>query len=505
MGNVTITLAGISEVVENLGYRSGSVKQRAIQAIQFYYRSEESINEVVSIDTDTLIRQIWDVGDDFSKIRSKRRNFSSLKSSINSDLKKLAKKELNSENLTLTETNTFDMTEEAKTSLLHSFTDAVQTGDLDLAKATDILKAVTDFLKDIDISASQDESIDIINQIKQVLGKLGTRILEEDQDVEEIEVDEDAEEIEIDEDEEIEEVEIDEDEDLEEVDELDEEELEALEAFRNARELAEQFDDTLGEREKKFNAYVKIPEGIYTIGTQKALKSSLTLQEFEMPLVYMGKYPVTNALFEIFIEHTGYVITAEKKGFGVVYYSRYEKKGDTASWKNQAGSKDVKGACWYQPSGPGSTLHDKRNHPVVQVSVEDAFAYASWIGRRLPSEAEWEAAARTDLGYKYPWGNQFDIKALNIEKTERSQTSPVDFYDAHANEFGMTDMLGNVMEWTADMELPPFKTREKRPYNVAKGGGWNGLENITISSRGLFVPDFTANTIGFRCLSELFQ
>ncbi len=69
----------------------------------------------------------------------------------------------------------------------------------------------------------------------------------------------------------------------------------------------------------------------------------------------------------------------------------------------------------------------------------------------------------------------------------------------------MTDMLGNVMEWTSDREHPPFKTRDRRRYNVAKGGAWNAGQNITISSRGLYKRDFTANTIGFRCISELFQ
>ncbi len=622
LSNVSITLSGINTAVENLAYRQGTVKFRAITAIQSFYSSDAPPSEVSAIDTDTLIKIIWDVGDDFSKIRSKRRNFSSLKSSINKDLEKLAKKDKNPQNIVISDTtNTFDMTEEAKNNLLHSFSDAVKTKDLDLAKATDILKAVSDFLSEIDIVATEDESVDVISEIKKVLSKLGGHILDgdgddleeievdededieeieldededieeveldEDEDIEEIELDEDEEleeildeelddddieldededieEIELDEDEDIEEVELDEDEDieeieldedeeleeilddeldedveeieldededideveeleldedeeleeidldddeeLEEIDELDEEELQALEDFRNARELAEQFDDTLGEREKKFNAYVKIPKGIYTIGTQKALKASLELQQFEMPLVYMGKYPVTNALFEIFIEQTGYVTTAEKKGFGVVYHARYEKNGNTATWNKQAGSRDVKGACWYQPLGPGSTLHGKRNHPVVQVSVDDALAYASWIGRRLPTEAEWESAARTDLGFKFPWGNQFNPEALNLEKTGLSDTCPVDTYDSFANEFGMTDMLGNVMEWTSDREHPPFKTRERRRYNVAKGGAWNATGEVTISSRGLFRRDFTSNTIGFRCISELFQ
>ncbi len=623
MGNVAITLSGINQAVENLNYRSGSVKQKAIRAIQSFYTSEEILSELHTIDTDILIKMIWDVGDDPKKIKSKRRNFSSLKSSINTDLNKLSKKDKNPENIIIADSNIFDMTEEAKTNLLHSFTDAVKTGDIDLAKATDILKAVTDFLDTVDMDITENQSLDIISEIKKVLSKMTHSFAEgdgegdieeedleeieidedeeieeieldedeeideieldededleeieldedeeieeieldedeeieevdEDEDLEEIEIDEDEEideidldedeeieevdelededleeieldededieeideddeieeieELEIDEDEEIEEIDLDDDEELEEVDELDEEELQALEDFRESRELAEHFDDTLGDREKKYNAYIKIPKGLYTIGTKKALKASMELQQFEMPLVYIGKYPVTNSLFEIFIEQTGYMTTAEKKGSGTVYHARYQKSGNTASWKKEAGSQDVKGACWYQPTGPGSTLHEKRNHPVVQISVDDAFAYASWIGRRIPTEAEWEAASRTDLSLEFPWGNQFDLKALNIEKTGFSDTCPVDTYDEYSNEFGVTDVLGNIMEWTSDMEFPPFKTRGKHKYCVAKGGAWNAGDTISISSRGLFKKDFTANTIGFRCLSELFQ
>ena len=700
MSKVSITLGGISQAVDSLRYRPGSVKYKAIKAIQSFYPSDTSIQEVQNIDTDTLIPMIWEVGDDPRKLRSKRRNFSSIKSAINADLGKLVKKDQNPENIIISETNVFDMTEEAKTNLLYSFTDAVKTGDIDLDKATSVLKAVTEFLETIELPESEEATQDIVDEIKKVLSKMGGRLFQgdgegeddleeveieeddeieeieededldveeieldedeeleeieldededleeieldedqeieeieeedlEDQDVEEIELDEDEEleeieidedeeietldeedlidedlvdddveeieldedeeieeieddledqdveeieldededleEIEIDEDEEIEEIELDEDqnledveldedeeleeveevdeddieeidldddeeieevegieldedeeieeiqlgddEDLEELDELDEDEQQALEDFRESREMAEHFDDTLGDRERKYNAYIKIPEGIYTIGTKKSLKSSLELQQFHMPLVYLARYPVTNSLFEIFVEQTGYETTAEKKGFGTVYHARYEKKGNRTIWKKQAGLKEIKGACWYQPSGPGSSLHGKRNHPVVQVSVADAFSYASWIGRRLPSESEWEAAARTDLGLRYPWGNSFDPPALNIEGSGISDTTSVDAYDAFANEFGVTDMLGNIMEWTQDSEYPPFKTRRKEKYNVAKGGAWNASESVTISSRGLYTKDFTSNTIGFRCISELFQ
>ncbi len=578
MANIAISPEGIEQAVKNLKYRPGSVKQKTISAIRSFYDSEDAIKALKLIDTDTLIKMVWDVEDDFSRIKSKRRNFFSLKSSINADLKKLSKKDLNPENLILTDANIFDMSEEGKSNLLNSFADAVKTGDIDLEQATGILKTVTDFLETLQIDTADNESIDIIKEIKKILSKLTHEVLsdmdefeeiedeefeeveedeliedeliedniieeldddteiideddqieleegeelevidEEDEDTEEIELDEGEELIEddiieeldddteiIDEDDLIEQIELDEGEELETVNGLDKEELEALEEFREKQELAEHFDDTLGEREKKFNVYVTVPRGKYTIGTKKSFKASLELQQFDMPEVYIGRYAVTNSLFEIFIDQTGYLTTAEKKGVGVIYHARYKKNGNTASWNKSAGSEEVEGACWHQPSGPGSSLHGKRNHPVVQVSLEDALAYASWIGRRIPTEAEWESAARTDLGYKYPWGNEFKPAALNIEKSGLSDTCPVDEYDDDANEFKIVDMLGNVMEWTSDMEKPPFKTKQDTRYCIVKGGAWNANPDLTNSSRALFKNGFSSNTIGFRCVSEIF-
>ncbi len=420
MAKISISFEGIDQAITNLNYRQTSVKYKTIFAIRAFYTSEESIKQLDSIDTDTLIKSIWDVGDNLSKIKTKRRNFSSIKSSINTDLEKLSKKKnQNPENITLSDSNIFDMTQEAKNNLLSSFSDAAKTGD-----------------------------------------------------IEEIELDED--------------------------------ELKALEEFREKKELAEQFDETLGEREKKYNKYVIVPKGKYTIGTKKSIKSSLELQQFDMPEVYIGIYPVTNSLFEIFIEGTGYVTTAEKLGYGRVYSSRFKKNAAGSTWNKSAGSEDIKGACWHKPFGPGSNLHEKRNHPVVQVSVDDAIAFASWIGRRIPTEAEWESAARTDMGYKYPWGNEFNPKAVNIEQNGLADTSAVDEYDAFANEFKIIDMLGNILEWTSDLETPPIKSKKIVKYCVAKGAAWNAKEDATISSRALFKPGFISNAIGFRCISEIF-
>ncbi|MCF6249563.1 MAG: formylglycine-generating enzyme family protein [Desulfobacula sp.] len=679
MANISISLEGIDQAIVNLKYRPGSVKQRAISAIRSFYETDESVKELDSINTDDLIQSIWDVGDNLPKIKSRRRNFSSVKSSINVDLEKLSKKGMNAENIIISDSNLFDMSEEAKNNLLNSFTDAVKTGDIDLDQATVLLKTVTDFLENIKLDDTQTDNSDIINQIKKILNKITEDVLseeelegtqglrklkqgdipfededffedddeieeiefdkdeefeeleeieedelldddveeieldedqeleeiedydqedgfdqnedieeieldedeeleeieedelldddveeieldedqeleeiedlndesfeeddgvedieiDEDQDLEEVEddglIDEDIEEIDLDEDEDIEEIELDEDEaleeleeveedlldddvdemeldedeDVEEIDELDEEELKALEEFREKRLLAEHFDNTLGEREKKFNQYVTVPHGMYTIGTRKGIKASLELQQFEMPKVYIGVYPVTNAFFEIFIEETGFTTTAEKSGVGRVYTSRFRKNGKEAAWSKNAGSRDIEGANWFQPKGPGSTLHGKRNHPVVQVSVDDAMAFASWIGRRIPTEAEWESAARTDLGYKYPWGNEFNQDALNIEKSGICDTSSVDEYDPFSNEFKIADMLGNVLEWTSNMEYPSIKTSQKAKLCIAKGAAWNAKDDVTISSRALFKSGFTSNIVGFRCISEI--
>jgi len=617
LANISISLEGIDKAIENLNYRPDSVKQKAILAIRAFYTSEESLKNLNKIDTDTLIQSVWDVGDSPSKIKSKRRNFSSIKSSINGDLEKLSKKKQNLENITISDSNIFDMTEEAKNNLLSSFTDAVKTGDINIDQATNLLKTVTDFLENFQIENNETDSKDIVDQIKKILNKITEDVLSDedlastpgfkrlkkgafdfsqneeidgtaeqdatikgselaegqqlekidalDDDLEEVDADEDIEEIEIDDDlevedfdeidediedieladdqeleeidtldddleevdadEDIEEIEIDDDleieevEDFEEIDEdiedieladdqeleeLDEDELKALDDFRKKKELAEHFDETLGEREKKYNKYVTVPEGKYTVGTKKNLKSSLELQQFDMPKVHIGAYPVTNSLFEIFIEQTGYVTTAEKSGFGCVYHSRFKKNITGSTWNKAAGSENIPGACWYQPFGPKSTLHEKRNHPVVQVSVDDAIAFASWIGRRIPTEAEWEAAARTDLGYTYPWGDDFNPKAFNVEKSGVSDTSAVDKYDAFANDFKIVDMLGNVMEWTSDMETPTIKSRKNTRYCVAKGAAWNAKNDVSISSRALFKPGATSNIVGFRCISEIF-
>ena len=284
--------------------------------------------------------------------------------------------------------------------------------------------------------------------------------------------------------------------------EIDEEELEEFREFQKNKESAAHFDQLLADLDKKYNTYEIIPSGLYTVGSIRKAKNRLPIQEIEMQKFYIGKYPVINSIFQIFIQETGYITTAEKKGSGTVFYGRFKKNKNSSIWHQGSGSSTVKNACWYQPEGPGSSLHNKKNHPVVQTSVDDAWAFASWIGRKLPTEAEWEAAARTDRGNKYPWGNDWQENACNIESSSISDSTAVDKYENHCNFLKIVDLLGNVMEWTSDAVPNPYSDHSREKFNVAKGCAWNTSTNISIGSRSLFKPQYTSNIIGFRCISE---
>jgi formylglycine-generating enzyme required for sulfatase activity len=274
------------------------------------------------------------------------------------------------------------------------------------------------------------------------------------------------------------------------------------------RLLAEEFDGYLGAMDRFFNHYLLIPAGRYVFGSKTPGANELSERTVDLDTFYMGRFPVTNALFEIFVEKTGYITTAEKNGFGTVYKGRYSVASDPGTgrrslcWRSAVTVKKVEGACWFQPSGPGSTLHNKRSHPVVQVSLEDAIAFAAWTGKRLPTEDEWEAATRTGRGYVYPWGNEWEEDQCNFEESREGSTTPVDRFVLHANELGVVDALGNVLEWTIDTR--PSYSAEKNGIRrcVARGGNWTSSRNsCSLLSRFLFEPAFHSNILGFRCVA----
>ena len=282
---------------------------------------------------------------------------------------------------------------------------------------------------------------------------------------------------------------------------------EGEEGIRKARFLAEAFNKSLATMDKYYNQYIPIPEGTYTIGNSKSENGLQNGHGVRLEEFYFGKFSVTNALFELFIEKTGYVTTAERVGYGTVYNGRYQKSVDsetgmtTLDWSSALSSKVVEGACWYQPMGPGSTLHNKRSHPVVQVSRDDAMAFAAWTGKRLPTEEEWEAASRTEKGYMFPCGDISEGGTCNIEDEYIGDTTPVDKYKEAANALGIVDVLGNTLEWTlSNVNGSSGKGTDNAIY-IAKGGSWISANNVDLSSRFEALADFSSNILGFRCLA----
>ena len=268
-----------------------------------------------------------------------------------------------------------------------------------------------------------------------------------------------------------------------------------------ARILAEQFDGFLGSMEKHYNQYLLIPEGTYVVGAKSPGKGDRPIQKIDMTPFYMGKYPVTNALFEIFVEKTGYITTAEERGYGMVYTSRYEKIKDSKTGKiivkfsQSRGCEKVEGANWYQPWGPGSTLYRKRNHPVVQVSRRDAIAFAAWTGKKLPSENEWEAAARTQKGLIYPWGNEWEDGKSNTEESKIGDTCPVELF-TNTNSLNISGMVGNILEWTTDLA-----DISKPEIFIVKGSSWVSSSPAPLHTRTLCKNSETSNILGFRCVA----
>jgi len=283
--------------------------------------------------------------------------------------------------------------------------------------------------------------------------------------------------------------------------------IEADSKIKKDKLLAEEFDGYLGSMERHYNHYILIPEGEYLIGSKQPKKDEKPEQMVYLKPIYFSRFPITNGLFEIFVEKTGYKTTAEKVGYGTVYFGRFEKKKDeitgliTSTWNSSLYCKTVEGACWYQPSGPKSTLYNKRNHPVVQISMEDAMAFASWTGKRLPTENEWEAASRTVNGWIFPWGQEWKKDACNIEDSCTADTTPVDKYSEFENDFGIVDTIGNVLELTDNSFEEMSKTNNGAKYRAVRGGSWISGNDIRLFSRFMIEPESHSNILGFRCVA----
>jgi formylglycine-generating enzyme len=225
----------------------------------------------------------------------------------------------------------------------------------------------------------------------------------------------------------------------------------------------------MAEKEHVANGHmlVTVPAGKYRLGERgNALNPphTATLRTFKI-----ADAETTNAQFAAFVKATGYITDAERRGFGKTFHEGM----DEWVWE------DAKGAYWRLPRGPGEPkADDLPNHPVTQISGADAEAYCRWLGARLPTIDEWEAAARAGARTHWPWGDKFITGRANIWNgaTHKAEapgdgytfTAPVRSYPPNA--WGLYDVIGNVFEYCAG--LPgPLRGREA-VFIAGRGGSW---------------------------------
>lgn len=283
---------------------------------------------------------------------------------------------------------------------------------------------------------------------------------------------------------------------------------------------------------------VIVPEGQFFMGSTqqdiaKLLESDRNIEaerlENEVPqrtvslnAYLIDKYPVTNAHYKLFVEAGGYT---------------QKSLWSDAGWQYIVQAKPL------ENNELDAVFHGESDCPVVNISWYEAEAFAAWSGKRLPTEAEWEKAARGTDGRIYPWGNAFDKTRLNCAETKIERPTPVTKYPQGQSVYGCFDMAGNVWEWTADWydsqyyRHAPDKNpqgpgmAEENPYfgrpeevgisiydlkpspagkalsgcKVLRGGSWNGsgIVHIRCANRDYDEPTYKNDTISFRCAKSL--
>jgi len=294
---------------------------------------------------------------------------------------------------------------------------------------------------------------------------------------------------------------------------------------------------------------VWIPGGAFAMGNDHALPNEAPMHAVTVDPFFMDTHEVTNAEFKKFVDETGYVTVAEKKPKaedfpgapeemlvpGAVVFQQTDgpvPRGDYHQWWAY-----VPGANWRRPEGPESSIEDRMDHPVVHVAFEDAQAYAEWAGKRLPTEAEWEFAARGGLKEAiYVWGDdpkhrggkmanlwQGHFPAQNTVADGHKSTAPVGSFPP--NKFGLYDIAGNVWEWTTDWYHPDYyamspKNNPKGPSReqsfdpqepgakkrVLRGGSFLCNDSYCAgyrpSARMATTPDTGLCHTGFRCVKD---
>jgi formylglycine-generating enzyme required for sulfatase activity len=285
---------------------------------------------------------------------------------------------------------------------------------------------------------------------------------------------------------------------------------------------------------------VVIPGGSFRMGSTSFYPEEAPIHTAHVSPFEIERHPVTNAQFAEFVDDSGYVTVAEQELDPALYpgANPAELIPGALVFRPTAGPVDLRdwrqwwewrpGACWRHPFGSDSGIDDRQDHPVVQVAYPDAAAYARWAGRRLPSEAEWEYAARGGSTADYSWGDEATPGGRLMANTWQGPfpyrndgalgwagTSPVGTFPPNA--FGLVDMIGNVWEWTttkfaghhrldqpAENCCAPIATADPTVNQALKGGSHlcapEYCHRYRPAARSPQSQDSATTHIGFRCV-----
>ena len=308
------------------------------------------------------------------------------------------------------------------------------------------------------------------------------------------------------------------------------------------------------DRPESLDGMLRITGGTFRMGSDRHYPEEAPVHRVTVDGFWMDRTPVTNRQFKEFVRATGHVTFAEIKPdpknypgmlphmlfAGSLTFTPPNRAVDLRNW-NQWWSL-LEGADWRHPYGPKSNINGLDNHPVVHVTFGDALAYAQWVGKDLPTEAEWEFAARGGLDdAEYAWGDELtpggrhmantwqgDFPRQNTNGDGFERTSPVNAFPA--NGYGLHDMIGNVWEWTTDWyttkhqadsakaccipqnprggqedrSYDPSLPHIKIPRKVIKGGSHlcapNYCRRYRPAARHAEPVDTSTSHVGFRCI-----
>jgi len=289
---------------------------------------------------------------------------------------------------------------------------------------------------------------------------------------------------------------------------------------------------------------VRIPGGTFLMGCDAHYAEEAPAHRVSVNGFWMDRNAVTNAQFKRFVDATGHVTLAEKPANPADYPGAKPEllAPHSVVFRKTDGPVDMRnayhwwtyvaGADWRHPRGPGSSLQGLWQHPVVHVAFEDAEAYAKWAGKDLPTEAEWEFAARGGLeGAPYVWGEEYmpggrpmantwqgEFPHQNLLEDGFEWTAPVGSFPA--NGYGLHEMAGNVWEWTTDWyadtragdpccEADSYDRHQPQfqvPRKVVKGGSFLCADNYCLryrpAARRPQRVDTGMSHIGFRCIKR---